>query len=373
MTGHPQGARIAGREIAAAWQELRNKARAYWLVGLQRGAPRRGATLAELTAELCLRQPETAAFHLERLGYDFALAEWRRRGEPPCGLLADAALPEASLVLLHSGLGLALSRRLLRPFGAGSPAADLAAGLERLLALIEANARPDLAPVAIEAAGLIVRMFLPRLRAATARWMRAASPDLEGLFWHGIGRAVYFVPASSWPRPGALRHALALCRREPPDAATRQHALAGLAFAVTMINWQQPLLIERLFALLEIDAERAGGADPAGAGGSSGPPLPPRWEGEAEAFASGVAACLFVQRFTLPNAPPPPVLQHLPDAASDPRRRELWERHVRQPCAAALEQLYPRLVARRELSRFAWFQPLGGDPIAAVPRAGYRG
>jgi hypothetical protein len=367
----------ASGELAAAWCELRNKARIYWLIRYRTRPLPRGASLGALVARVYEREAETVAFSLERLGFDFFNAAWRRAG-PPRGLLAgDATLPERSLVLLHTGLGMAASRRLLRPLGAGAPPAELAARMRRFLELVHDNARPELAPVAIEAAGLMVRMFLPRLNGGVARWMRDAGTDLEGFYWHGAGRAAYFLPATSVPFPGALRRSLAVCRREPPDAATRLDALAGLAFAVAMINWRQPWLVERLFRLLAehpdatrwawsaaagrarraVEAERSDGAGDA--------PQPGGGD-EADAFASGVAACLIARQLTFAAPATPPLLAHAPPEAAGPRLAELWESRVRRPCAAALAAL-PQLAARRELSRFARFQPLAPLLAAAQP------
>jgi hypothetical protein len=359
---------------AACWSELRNKARAYWLVGLRRRRMPRGATLGDRVARVYEREPETAPFRLERVCYDFVNAAWRRGSEPRALLAGGAALPEASLVLLHAGLGMALARRLLRPLGAGSPAAELDARMRRFMALVRDNSRPDLEPVAIEAAGTIVRMFLPRLRVGVAGWMRAAEPDREGFYWHGVGRAAYFLPASSLPRAGAMRHALKICRREPPDAATRLDALAGLAFAVTMINWHQPWLIERLFRLVAEEPDAATGPGAAGEPGAMGEPeaaaTPPGESaepGEVDAFASGVAACVIARRITVPATPPPPLFAYVPPDAAGSRRVELWDGRVRRPCQAALAQLYPQLAARGELGGLARFKRLAPLLAAVAP------
>jgi hypothetical protein len=188
---------------------------------------------------------------------------------------------------------------------------------------------------------------------------------------------MYFLPGSLAPLPGSARRALRGCRREPPDALTRQDALAGLAFAVTMVNWHQPRLVERLFHLL---GEPAASARPGGGGDGD----------EAAAFASGVAACIFARRHTMPGEPSsvhPPVLGDPAFGGSGGSlgslsagssrgspgtggswtpRAELWESQIRLPCAAALEVLYPGLVERRELSRFALCEPLAPLLAAAV-------
>jgi hypothetical protein len=434
-------------ELTAGWRELCNKAQAYRLVGLRRRRPLRGVAgagggppdLAELVAEIYARWPQTAAFRLERLCYDHVHAIWRL-GSPPHGLLtaADAPLPAAALPLLHAGLGMALARRLLRPpLTAGRPAV-LAERLERLLDLVRANARPEYEAVAIESCGLVVRVFRPWLHGAVARWMAGAGRHLERLYWHGAGRGMYFLPGSLAPLPGSARRALARSRREPPDALTRQDALAGLAFAVTMVNWRQPWLIERVFHMMAA-------APVAGARSHGGVATPEvdeaAEEDEQAAFASGVAACIFARRHTMPGEPSsvrPPVLAGLPaggtpgagdslgfgdspDAGSSgdslgssgnspgtggswdslgcggsgdslgaggcagsagsgssgdgsgshgPRaapRAERWESRVRRPCAAALEAVYPWLVERGELSRFALNEPLAPLLAAVAP------
>lgn len=370
MMTEPDRRPWAEGERTAPWWELRNKAQAYWLVRLRRPTPR-GMSLGDLVARVYEREAETVPFRLERLCYDFVNAGWRRGGEPRALLAGGAALPEEALVLLHSGLGMALARRLLRPLGARSPAADLDARMQRFMALVRDNSRPDLEPVAIEAAGPIVRMFLPRLRVGVARWMRAAAPEREGFYWHGVGRGAYFLPASLLPLAGAMRHALMVCRREPPDAATRLDALAGLAFAVAMINWDQPWLIERLLGLLaggpgEVDesgkVREPGETDEPGEVDEPGKIDEP---GEIDAFASGVVACVLARRITVPDSPPPPLLAYTPPDVASRGRAELWDGRVRQPCAAALAQLYPLLVARGQLSGFARFQRLA--PLLAAP------
>jgi hypothetical protein len=195
--------------------------------------------------------------------------------------------------------------------------------------------------------------------------MRAVDPDREAFYWHGVGRAAYFLPASSLPRAGAMLHAVTICRREPPDAATRLDALAGLAFAVTMINWHQPWLIERLLRLLVEEPAAAGEAGTAGglwaADGAAGESAEP---GEVAAFASGVAACVIARRITIPAAALPPLLAYVPPDAAGGRRVELWEGRVRRPCLAVLAQLYPQLAARGQVACFARFQRLG--PLLAA-------
>ena len=331
------------RELAAEWRSLGNKAFVYFLVATPRPVPSE-VPLAELVARLYRRPGRATAFRLERLCHDFVAARWQERDSPPEGLLADPALPEASQVLLHAGLGMILTRRLFRSLHAKSTEGELAAALEGLLALTRANARPDLEPVVLEAAGMILRFLWSGLWARTVSSIRSRWPEAEPLFWHGAGRCFYFLPASSWPRPGALRHALSLCRGEPPDASGRCNAVAGVALASAMVNWSQPPLVERCFRMLDS-------------------------EEEVDAFASGVLAALLTRRFTISETAVPPLLAHQSSATG--LASASWQSEVQTPCSQILEH-YDSLVARRQLGRFAAFVPLAAfrAELAAARFAG---
>src|SRR5258708_13391460 len=101
------------------------------------------------------------------------------------------------------------------------------------------------------------------------------------------------------PGSGAMRQALTVCRREPPDAATRLDALAGLAFAVAMINWHQPWLIERLLGLI-------GGEPGEAESGKAREPGETDEPGGGDAFPRGAPGWVPAPRPPAPPAPPPP-------------------------------------------------------------------
>jgi hypothetical protein len=342
-----------GRELVAGRRELGAKVVAYYLVRMraQRRAARSGRELADLVAEIWRRDPKHTAFVLERLCYDFVKVRWPA-GEPR-HLLAGAAagrLPERSLILLHAGLGMALSDRLLGPLRSGSSPAGCDAVLDRFCGLVAANARPEFAPVVFESLGLMVRRFLPRLHGAVEGRLRARDPRLAAFYWHGAGRAIYFLPGFFHPFPGAVRRGIEICRREPPAASHRLDALAGYCFAATMINLRHPDLVARLLRHCE----------------------PP----EVEALASGVAGALMTRRHTCPEDPAvgaflrPLVAPRHPAAAlaatagpagamAGAPLSETWDREVRWPCAEALDHAYPLLRARGELATLACHRPLG--------------
>ncbi len=363
-----------GRELGDGFLELGGKLVAYYLVRLraQPAAVRGDRNLPSLVAETYRRDPKHAAFLLERLCYDFVKG-LRRSGraapggrganseEIPRHLLdgqraAAGALPEQSLILLHAGLGMALSEILLLPLPRDSPAPALAAALDSFFAQVEANARPELAAVAFEALGLMVRRFIPRLHTPVEACLRARDERLAAYYWHGAGRAIYFLPGLFHPFPGTARRGFEICRREPAEPRHRLDALAGFCFASTMINLRHPELVARL--------------------------LPHLGAGEIEALASGVAGALLTRHHTSPDQPE--VREFLRPLAADLGGREawpgagredgpaadlagLWENAVRRPCLAALDRSYPLLRARGELACLARHCPLGSLPTPELP------
>jgi hypothetical protein len=341
-----------GRELAAAGREFGSKLVAYYLVRWrrQRRATRGGHDLAALVVETYRRDPKHTAFLLERLCYDFVTGRWRAGEEPRRLLDGEAArsLPEESLILLHAGLGMALTEILLGPLDPASPAAAFDAALDRFAGLLEVNARPEYAAVACESLGLIVRRFLPRLHRPVEARLRARDAGLAARYWHGAGRAIYFLPSYFLPLPGMGRRGLQVCRREPRQASHRLDAIAGFAFASTMINLRRPELVAGLLRHLE--------------------------PGETEALASGVAGALLTRHHTCPDAPEVRAFLRpvaVPWAGTDGRSpAEIWDIAVREPCAEALDRAYPLLRARGELAMLARHQPLG---TLLGPERGERG
>lgn len=330
-----------GRELGSNFQEFGGKLVVYYLVRIraQRRAVRGDRDLAALVAETCRRDPKHLAFLLERLCYDFVSGAWRA-GKEPLHLLdgeAAASLPEQSLILLHTGLGMALTQHLFRPLRPDQPAAAFDAALDRFAGLVSANARPEFAAVAFEALGVMVRRFLPHLHEPLEARLRARDAGLASYYWHGVGRAIYFLPSLFHPFPGTARRGLEICRREPVETHHRLDALAGFSFASTMINLRHPELVARLLAYLE--------------------------QGETEALASGVAGALLTRHHTNPEEPAVrEFLRPLGEpwsATADGRLRGVWETAVRKPCAEALDRAYPLLRARGELATFACHRQLG--------------
>jgi hypothetical protein len=336
------------RELGAGFQELGGKLVAYYLVRLraQPQAARGNRDLTSLVADVYRGDPRHIAFLLERLCYDFVKRYWRA-GEEPRHLLDGKEarwLPEQSLILLHAGLGMALAEHLLAPLHPDDADGTFDAALDRFAELVKDNARPEFAAVPFEAMGVMVRRFLPGLHGAVSARLLARDTCLAAYYWHGAGRAIYFLPGFFLPSPGVVRGGLEACRREPPERCFRLDALAGFCFASTMINLRHPELVARLLPHLE--------------------------PGEAEAVASGVAAALMTRHHTCPyELGVRAFLRPIAEPGAGTAGGGLagaWEGLVRGPCEEALVRAYPLLRARGELATLARHRPLG-TLLAAEP------
>lgn len=323
------------------------------------------------------RQPYDALFTLEGLGHDLAEAVFAGEsgGGPRAGdsvgggpgiagrsaaaagagsdgiLAAQASrLPGRSLILLHAGMGMAFAQRACRPLAEWTPAAAVDAALAELIDRCRGHAAPGYLAATVEPLGLVVRTFQPRLMRLVDRGLRrlggdagdpgdaadrgrSGAPDRPGRhgapggpdrpcdlvrwFWHGAGRAIYFLPLHAFP--GSSAAGAALCRCEAPDGTALLDALSGLYYAAAMTNLSHPGVLAAL-------AAEVGDRQP-----------------EAEALANGFAAAVLARRETTPDDPAIPALLAWRPAGEAARR--LWERQVAAPCREALERLYPLLAA----------------------------
>jgi hypothetical protein len=332
----------ADSRMGAPGRELANKVLAYRLVRLT-GPGRRlrpDAPWGDLVAELDGMDPFSALFRLERLGHDLTRAAWDAGG-PPRDLFRDArarALPERSLPMLHAGMGLALGERLFHALGRRHGEARIGGALADFAHLCRRNARPGYLGPAWEPLGIIVRLFHAGFAAAVDRAAEALDPELRLCFWHGVGRAIYFLPRYCWP--GSHGRAIARCRQEPPDATAARQAVSGFFFAATMVNLRHPWVLEGLLAGASFPAD------------------------EEAIVRDAFAACLLVRRHTTPDDPAvPALLAHRPAPAHASR----WERLVREPAERALSEYYPLLVAAGQLPQLARHHDLAGFTASLAP------
>ena len=138
-------------------------------------------------------------------------------------------------------------------------------------------ASPAYVDASREALGFIVRSMYAGLLPMMAARLRTARPELQGLFWHGVGRAAYFAPSYALPLAGAPERAF-----EETATTTsmrdRQNLVAGIAWAATLVNLSDPEALEPWIAAI-------------------------RTPDDVEAFAFGVHSALVVWRQCAPRDP----------------------------------------------------------------------
>jgi hypothetical protein len=334
---------LPGRAGAFAWQEFKDKWECFelfeWAPRALRAPAGAGAPLAELASRAWALGEYRGLWATEGLGYDHA--ERALRGGPPCGLLAGGngrGLPPGSLPALHAGMGLAFAVRLLGALPRGDRAADLRTALREFVRLCRDNAAEGHAEAALEGLGLATRNLFPHLVRPVDRQLADVDPDLVAYFWHGVGRALYFaptnfIPCACWAWPG-----LDKARHEAPHRTGRLNAVAGLGWALALVNIRRPEVIESFI-------ERHGGR-----------------LAEDGAFANGVSSAALVWRhWAGPEEYLDGLLRHAPDP-SRPGLGELWRRLVADPCREALEGEYPVLAWENRLGTIFRYRERPGSP-----------
>jgi hypothetical protein len=272
---------VPGAASRAAWSEFRNKADAFRLFATAGAVLGAGAGNAPDLPAAVRRtaglEPYAGLWTTEGLGFFYASAALGRAGRPS-RLLSDGRLPARSLVPLHTGVGLALALAALP--GITDPAAPerVGPGLAGYVGLCRNNARPGFAGAVLEALGLVAQLVRPGWVDRLDRELTARHPDLVGLFWHGVGRGLYFAPARVLPCGNVVWPGARTAATRPPHPRARDNAVAGFAWAVTLVNARDP---DALGALLR----RHGGAI-----------------ARTDAFAHGTAAAAAVWRTWAPHA-----------------------------------------------------------------------
>lgn len=330
---------LPGEQGLVAWQEEANKAAVYFwvsqsslLLGISEA---RDLDLRSLVDRAYSFAPFPALWAVEGLGNDYTGAVWERDGRSPRELFLEPGsetLPERSLLMLHAGFGLAAARRALRRLRGEDPGEKpLRTATEEFLDLCRANCRPGYTGAAWESLGLVTETFYPWLVPSVARALAASPEGVDSFFWHGVGRARYFALGSFLPCGDSTWRAFEAILRRPPGEL-RRSSVAGLAWAVVLVNQRTPRVVADLVAR---HGETLAGDD---------------------AFANGVASAVTMRRATTPGAD---FLETFPRyRPPEAGVAALWEELVARPCRLALEVVYPRLAARKRLDEVFRYHPL---------------
>jgi hypothetical protein len=223
-------------------------------------------------------------------------------------------------------MGLALASAVLSALGPTPSAERTVAAVDQFARLCRHHARPGYADAAFEALGLTARTTRPRLVPALDRALMAVGPDAVVLFWHGVGRGLYFAPTNASPSGWAGWGGPAKALREPPHEIGRRNAVAGLAWALTLVNIRHPDVIGRFVAR---HADRLPG----------------------DALTHGIASAAAVWHLWAPDTPHIEALCRHADGR--------WRRLVAEPCRTAVRDRCPEL-ARTGSGPLFRFHPAAG-------------
>jgi hypothetical protein len=306
-------------KIRTTLAEFRNKLQAFYLfqhISSVLNLPATNLCLAEMLERAASLGPFFSVWATEGLGHYHTSKHFIRSF--PESLLSDsrADLPRTSLIPLHAGMGLALAEASLKH---GSNSRNLA---DHFLDLCHKNAREGYLGAAIESLGVAVRNLRPDLVASLDREFAQRDEGLLEYFWHGVGRGIYFTPANSllWMAPW---QGYQMCLQEPPHLLGQINALAGFAWALTLVNIQAPQVLAAFFKHHQENL----------------------WH--ENAFKNGIFSAFVIW---LESAPGDLSIQTLrsfrPETSGT--LAAIWDRCVKQPCENALER-HPRLQSEGSL------------------------
>jgi hypothetical protein len=262
-------------------------------------------------------RPFERLWAIEELGRDAAArAVARAEAGDVQGLLTAEplnALPSRCVPMLHVGMGRAFAAHVLSPLDSTSDADAVRHAVTRCAALCRRSSRRSMAGVAFGALGVEVRMTRRSLVSTFDRAIVRIEAALRPYFWHGVGRGAYFGPEHLRPSTNAPRQMIVNLRDDAPDDLAYANALAGIAWATTMVNMTHPEIIEFLLR------------------------HHPGLAARHEALAGGIASAVTIRSVTTPDDfNVSAFITHEPSGG----RAELWRSAIAIPCQAMLRQIH---------------------------------
>jgi hypothetical protein len=219
-------------------------------------------------------------------------------------------------------MGLAIGERLIKTINPGSCKSEIRRVLDQFLMLCRDNSNPCYLGAAYESLGLVTRNLYPQMMTGLDQEMGKMDEDLMSYFWHGVGRGIYFAPTNLLP-DGNTSRALQMTRQEPRHELGRRNALAGLGWAIALVNIRHPEIMEGFLK------DRGDQLD------------------DNDAFVNGVSSSVIIWRDSTVNDSSLEAFCNYQPDSSDGTLVERWDQMVRRPCLQALENVYPVFKARR--------------------------
>lgn len=303
-------------ESRLALQEFKNKLQAYSLFeyvdGLLLSVVHR--SLTKMVERMTSLEPFHSVWAMEGVGHYYTESVWMRK-DVPCHLLSSevvATLPKRSLIPLHAGMGLSLASHVLATIRPEDGTDKMRQAIRWFILLCQNNSRDGYVGVAYEALGLVARNLYPQMIVYIDQLLMEISEDLAGYFWHGVGRAIYFAPTNFAPCVELSQRAVDKVHQEPPHILAKKNALAGLAWAVALVNIRQPQILELI--LRRVVKNRL----------------------DYDAFTNGVSSALIVWREAAPTDMDLKAFCDYSPSTSDSGMTVLWDRLVGEPCNQAI-------------------------------------
>jgi hypothetical protein len=321
-----------------AWREFRNKLQAYGAyeyvetsLQISRGADINLLNLVLQTEKL---DPYMAVWVTEGIGHYYAEQQWKQ-GYIPQNLLLEEHLddlPERSLIVLHAGMGLSFAEHQLRLLSTRRTGADIRRVIQKFIELCVMNSRPGYKNIAIEALGLVARTLFPHLLSDIDREIKDMDLGLLALFWHGVGRGLYFLPIHFIPQAGTGRRALEMALSEPPHRSGRLNAVAGMAWPLTLVNIRHPYVMESFLK------------------------ESPQLLVDSDAFSQGVSTA--VMTWFESTSDDPALQAFITHRPSNLALISVWNRHIHMPSQNAMDNHFPKLKAQNRLDDLFRYTPL---------------
>lgn len=329
---------VKGQDSSAVLQEFSNKLYVIQLVTQvhsQLGHDADSQTLAALVERAAQMETFPRLWAVEGLGNyygDKALRE--ADGADPQGLLTGAvaaSLPPWTLTMLHAGIGMSFAKDVLKKLDTSSSAEAVRSGVSRFISLCRNSSQPGYAGAALESLGLATRTLYPKLVPIIDAHIASVDPELAGYFWHGAGRAMYFEPMNMLPSANAPWRAVTRLEQDVPNELARRNALAGICWAVTVVNMRHPVVMETFLRHHRDIAEND------------------------DAYRNGLTSSLMMRYDTTRDGTS--IAPFIHNEPADPDARDAWQRLVMGPCDHALRVTYPALKRQGALEELFHYRP----------------
>jgi hypothetical protein len=339
---------VPGVSNQLAWREFQNKLRAFYFFEYADSVLSLPNAVREVDVVSRLARLEVAdsIWAAEGFGRHYAASGGAGQSLVGSRLTDFGSAARRYFVPFHTGMGLALADSWLG--STRSTRSLTAAGLQKFLDLCRIHAHSGFVGALYETLGLACRTQYPEMVREIDELLVAIDPEIAAYFWHGVGRAIYFVPTGFFPAAGLIYRALQKAQDEPPHDLGRANAMAGVAWALTLVNLREPKIMEDFLK-------------------NYGTFLP-----DGEAFANGAQSALMIWHDC--GAEDPflrAFCEHRPDS-TDAEPADFWARYVGQPSQKA-EKDYKLIASVNKLGELFRHHSLSSwiDGLRASASNGY--